>query len=105
MHGFQLTFFTQQDHKQDGLPLAEWLVREARQLKIGGATLVAAAEGYGRDRKLHAARFFELGDQPLEVTLAVTADEAEQLFAHLAEHKVKVFYVKMPIEFGVSGED
>lgn len=46
MQGYQLTFFTQQDRKHGHLPLGEWLVQEARKLDIGGATLIAASEGF-----------------------------------------------------------
>lgn len=104
MNGYQLTFFTQQDRKHDHMPLGEWLVQEARKLGIGGATLIVAAEGFGHDRKLHSANFFELTDQPIEVTMAVNDQEAERMFAHLKKEGVNVFYVKTPIEFGITGE-
>ena len=48
--------------------------------------------------------FFELSDQPLEVTLAVTPDEAEALFALLRAHQVDIFYTLTPIEFGMTSE-
>jgi hypothetical protein len=46
-----------------------------------------------------------LADQPLEVTMAVSAEEAVRLMTRLKQEKVHVFYVKAPIEFGVVGED
>lgn len=104
MKGYQLTFFTQQDRQHNQQPLGEWLLRSAMKLGIGGATLTAAAEGFGRDRKLHAAHFFELADQPVEVTMAVSEQQAERMFEHLRQEGVHVFYVKTPIEFGVTGE-
>jgi PII-like signaling protein len=104
MKGYQLTFFTQQDRQHNQQPLGEWLLRSAMKLGIGGATLTAAAEGFGRDRKLHAAHFFELADQPVEVTMAVSEQQAECMFEHLRQEGVHVFYVKTPIEFGVTGE-
>jgi len=105
MQGFQVTFFTQQDRKHGHQPLGEWLLQEARKLGVGGGTLTAASEGFGHDRKLHSAHFFELSDQPIEVTLAMSAEEAKRLFGCLRDEGVKVFYVKTPIEFGVTGED
>lgn len=104
MNGYQVTFFTQQDRRHGGLPLGDWLVREARELGVGGATLTVAAAGFGHDRRLHSAHFFELTDQPVEVTMALSAVEAERLFARLGEEKIKVFYVKTPIEYGMTGE-
>ena len=105
MRGFQLTFFTQQDHRHKGKPLAHWLIEEARAMGIGGATLVAASEGFGHHRRMHSAHFLELADQPVEVVMAVTEDEADRLFARLKAEKVKLFYTRSPVEFGTTGDD
>jgi PII-like signaling protein len=103
VQGYQLTFFTQQDHQHRGKTLAHWLVEEARAMGIGGATLVAASEGFGHHRRIHSAHFIELADQPLEVVMAVTAEEADRLFTKLRAEKVKLFYTKSPVEFGTTG--
>ena len=105
MQGYQLTFFTQQDHRHRGKSLAHWLVEEARAMGIGGATLVAASEGFGHDRRIHSTFFIELTDQPLEVVMAVTAEEADRLFAKLESEKIRIFYTKTPIEFGTTGQE
>jgi PII-like signaling protein len=104
-HGYQLTFFTQQDHKHRGKPLAHWLVEEARDMGIGGATLVAASESFGHHGRIHSAHFIELADQPVEVVMAVTPEEADRLFARLRAERVKFFYTKVPVEFGTTGEE
>lgn len=104
MQGYQLTFFTQQDRKHGCLPLGEWLVQEARALGVGGATLIAASEGFGHHHRLHSAHFFELADQPIEVTMALNKADVERLFQRLRAEKINVFYVKTPIEFGMTGE-
>jgi PII-like signaling protein len=104
MLGYQLTFFTQQDRSHQGRPVAQWLVEEARAMGIGGATLTPAAEGYGHDRKLRSVHFFELTDQPMQVTMAVSEADATRLFARIKEAGVNVFFVKTPIEFGMTGE-
>jgi len=72
---------------------------------IGGATLVAASEGFGHHRRIHSVHFIELADQPVDVIMVVTADGADRLFAKLDEEKISVFYSKMPIEFGTTGEE
>jgi len=105
MQGYQITFFTQQDRKHGHEPLAQWLMASARQLGIGGATLSASAQGFGHHGHLHSAHFFDLADQPLEITMALGADDAERLFALLKAENVQVFYVKSQIEFGMLGED
>jgi PII-like signaling protein len=105
MQGFQLTFFTQQDRRHGGLPLGEWLLQEARRLGVAGATLIAATEGFGHDRKLHSAHFFELADQPIEIMMAISQEDTDRLFKTLREERIDIFYIKTPIEFGMTGED
>ncbi|MGC3965261.1 MAG: DUF190 domain-containing protein [Rhodocyclaceae bacterium] len=104
MKGFQLIFFTQQNHQHGGLPLCEWLMREARAIGVQGATVMAASEGYGRSLKLHAAHFFELADQPVQVTMLTSEALANTLLHRLREEGLKIFYARVPIEFG-STED
>ena len=104
MQGFQLTFFTQQDRSHQGKPLAHWLLEEARAMGVAGATLLAASEGFGHQGRIHAAHFVELADQPLELVMAVTAEQADRLFEKLELEEIRIFYVKSPIEFGTTGE-
>ncbi len=104
MHGFKLTFYTQQDRRHRGQSLGTWLLHTARELGIGGATLIGAAEGYGHDKKLRSVQFFELSDQPIEVTMALSETEAEQLFARIKSEGLNIFYVLSPIEYGMSSE-
>lgn len=104
MKGYQITFFTQQDHKHKHKPLAEWLMLAARDLGLRGATVSCAAEGFGLHRRIHSAHFFELADQPQEVVMAVTEDEVGRLFDMLEKENVHLFYVKTPVEFGMLGE-
>lgn len=104
MHGYQLTFFTQQDRTHRHLPLAQWLLEEAQKLGVSGATVVPGAQGFGHDRKIRSAHFFELADQPLEVTMAISGADADRLFARLREESLNIFYVKTLIEFGMTGD-
>ncbi len=104
MNGYQLSFFTQQDRRHDSQPLHEWLMQTARALGIAGSTAMPGTVGYGRSGRLHSAHFFELADQPIEVTMAATEEQAAALFARLAQEDVRVFYVKTPVEFGTTGQ-
>ena len=104
MNGYQITFFTQQDKRHHGKPLADWLLHLAQEMGLRGATLISGSEGYGQHGRIHSAHFFELADQPLEVLMAVTAEEAGRLFERLEAEGVHLFYVKTPVEFGTLGE-
>ena len=104
MNGYQITFFTHQGRKHRGRPLADWLVNLAKEMGLHGATLIPGGEGFGHHRRIHSVHFFELADQPLEVVMAVTNEEADRLFERLKAEGVHVFYVKTPVEFGILGE-
>ncbi|MEO8655442.1 MAG: DUF190 domain-containing protein [Ramlibacter sp.] len=103
MNGYQITFFTQQDHRHKGKPIGDWLIRLARELGLRGATLLAAGEGLGHHGRIHSAHFFELADQPLEVVMALSVEETDRLFERLKTEVVHLFYVKVAVEFGTLG--
>lgn len=103
MNGYQVTFFTQQDHRHKGKPVGDWLVHLAKELGLRGATLTAAGEGFGHRGRIHSVHFFELADQPVEVVMALTVEESERLFARLKAEQVRLFYVKAAVEFGTLG--
>lgn len=104
MNGYQITFYTQQDRIHDRQPLPQWLVEAARRLGVRGATLSGAIEGLGHDGTTHAINLFDLSDQPVQVTLVVTAEEADRLFAYLQQERVVAFYTKLALEFGTLGQ-
>lgn len=90
MRGWQLTFYTQQGRSHGTRSIAEWLVAEAKALGISGATMSTAQGGYGRDGRLHWANFFELSEQPLEVTMALSDEAAERLLARIAAEGLRI---------------
>ena len=100
MNGYQITFFTRQDRRHKGKQMGEWLVQLVRELGLRGASLHYGGESVGRNGRLHSAHFFELADQPVEVLIAATAEEADRLFERLKAEGVRLFYVKTPVEFG-----
>ncbi|WP_374509799.1 DUF190 domain-containing protein, partial [Niveibacterium sp.] len=104
MQGVLLNFYTEQNRKHHGRPLAEWLLDEARRLGVSGATLLHAAEGFGRAGRLHAAHFFELADQPVEVSMAVSPEDADRMMARVREEGIKLFYMRIPVEFGSTAD-
>ncbi|KFL34610.1 MULTISPECIES: DUF190 domain-containing protein [unclassified Sulfurospirillum] len=101
MKGFQLVFSTLQSRKHpNGEPISQWLMEIAEKIGIKGITVLHAAQGVGRDGKLHSSNFFELADEPLEIIMNVNETECEKLFALLNEEKLGLFYTKTAIEFG-----
>ena len=104
MKGYQLSFLTVQGHRHGGKTVAEWLLNLAMEMGLRGATAIAGSEGFGKHGRIHSAHFFELSDQPIEVVMAATEEEADALLERIRKENVHVFYVKAPVEFGVIGE-
>jgi len=105
MQGFQITFFTRLDQKHGNDMLSEWLMFSARDLGINGATIFAASEGFGRDKKIHSGHFFELGDQPQEIVITASEEQITKLFNLIKAEKINIPYIKTPVEFGTTGEN
>lgn len=104
MNGYQISFFTVQGHRHKGKPVGDWLVQLAKEMGLGGATLIPAGEGFGHHRRIHSVHFVELTDQPLEVVMIIANDEADRLFERLKHEGVRLFYAKTPAEYGVLGD-
>ena len=82
MNGTYLKFYVHEHRRHHGILLYEWLLHGV----------------------LHKDHFFELaGNLPVEVVFAVSDQEAEQLLEVIEKEKVRVFYLKMPVEYGVIG--
>jgi PII-like signaling protein len=105
MNGYQLTFYTEQNKRHGHQTVCEWLLHEVRSLGIHGATVINCAEGIGHAGARHAAHILRLTDQPQQIILAVTEEEAERLLERVRAERVHIFYMRSPVEFGVIGED
>ncbi|WP_028217734.1 DUF190 domain-containing protein [Paraburkholderia oxyphila] len=104
MKGSQLTLYAaNQSHRIKHLTVVDWLLDEARQAGIIGATVVEIAEGVDARGKYHAARFFELVDQPVAVTLIAADERIDAMLARVREGGIRLFYTRAPIEFDTLG--
>jgi len=104
MQGYFVIFFTQQSREHDGLPVATWIVKEARHLGVRGATLFSGSEGFGHDGRFHSNNFFDLEDPPVQVALALTQNECDKLMARFKKTGLRVFFTKSEIEFGFTSD-
>jgi len=103
VNGYQISFFTVQDHRHNGKPVGDWLVHVAKEMGLRGATLIAGSEGFGHHRRMHSVHFIELTEQPQEVVMIVTGEESDRLLERLNREGVRLFYAKTPVEFGTTG--
>jgi len=102
--GSQLTLYANRGQRKGGRTVIEWILDTAKEAGVHGATVVESSEGVDSRGRFHAARFFELVDEPAVVV--VVADDAaiDTLIAKLGEGGVKLFYTRAPIEFGHLGD-
>lgn len=103
MQGICLKIFVSESQRHHGKLLFEWLLEQAKGMGIGGATAIRAIAGFGRHGRLHEEAFFELaGDLPVEVKFLVSEEQAERLLALLRDENLRLFYARMPAEYGIS---
>lgn len=98
--GYQLEFFMEQNERHGKKALYQWLIDVAKEHGVTGATAFTGSLGFGEHRFIHSAHFFELLDQPIQITMIVTEEESEKLLNFLATQEVDLFYVKLPAVFG-----
>jgi PII-like signaling protein len=104
MQAICLKLFVTENQKHGGQLLHEWLLEQAKRLGVPAGSVFRAIEGYGRHGSLHKETFFELaGDLPLEVEFVLSAEQAESLLMLLRRENLKLFYVKLPAEYGATG--
>lgn len=87
------------------MTVVDWLLDEAKRTGIVGATVIEVAEGVDAKGKYHAARFFELADQPVAVTLIADDASIDALLARLRDGGVRLFYTRAPIEYDTLGTE
>jgi PII-like signaling protein len=104
MQGSQLTVFAAttgpRKHHQTTVG---WILDEARQAGIHGATVVDVSECVDVHGKYHAARFVELADQPVAITLAGESERVDALLDRLRHGSVPLFYTRCAVDYEVLG--
>ena len=102
--GYQVTFFTQHDRKHGDKRLADWLMETLEAMGVSGATMMACAEGLGHDHQFHTYHFLSAQDQPIEISMVVSAADCARVFERLDnEEGLALFYARTPVEFGTAG--
>lgn len=105
MNGSQLTFYTERNRHHGHRTVCEWLLEQTRELGIRGVTVIPCSQGVGHTGDHHAAHALRLADQPQQIIVATTDDDAERLLGAVRTANVHVFYVRTVVEFGWLGVD
>jgi PII-like signaling protein len=106
MEGSFLRFYVHERQRHHGILLWDWLLEKASKIGIRGGSAFRAMGGFGRHHKVHEDHFFELaGTLTVEVEFIVTDEEVTQLLDLIREEKIRVFYARIPAEFGIINPD
>lgn len=106
VQGEFLRLYVLEKQSHQGVLLWEWLLDKANKLGIRGGSAFRTIGGFGRRHDLHESRFFDLaGHTGVEVEFIVTPDERKRLIELIQGEKVRVFYARIPVHFGVINPD
>lgn len=76
--GYLLRIFIGESDRYQGKPLYEWLVLQAREAGLAGATVLRGIEGFGAHSRLHTAKILRLSeDLPIVVEIVDALDKIE----------------------------
>jgi PII-like signaling protein len=105
MQGSQLTVFAAKTApRKHHRTTVDWILDEARQAGIQGATVIEVSECVDVQGRYHAARFLELADQPRAITLAGANACVDALLERLRQGGVRLFYTRCAVEYEVVGD-
>lgn len=77
--GSLLRIFIGESDKHDGMPLYEWIVRQARELGLAGATVLRGIEGFGAHSRIHTTKLLRLSeDLPIVIEIIDTQEKIER---------------------------
>jgi hypothetical protein len=82
--GCLLRVFVGEDDRHDGKPLYEWLVLQARERGLAGATVLRGLMGFGAHSRLHTFRIERLSlDLPVVIEIVDTRAKLEAFLAEI----------------------
>ena len=88
-NGKLLRIFIGESDKHDGLPLYEWIIKKAREMKMVGATVFRGIEGFGAKSHLHTAKILRLSqDLPILIEL-IDVEEKIDKFVEIIDPVIK----------------
>ncbi len=79
--GQLLRIFIGEGNRHEGRPLYEWIVMQAKQAGLAGATVLRGVMGFGANSRIHTSKIMRLSeDMPIIIEIV---DTAEKLAAFL----------------------
>lgn len=82
--GCLLRIFIGESDRHENQPLYEWLIRQAREHGLAGATVLRGMAGFGAHSRVHTAKIMRLSqDLPIVVEIVDTAERIETFITHM----------------------
>lgn len=76
--GHLLRIFIGESDKHEGVPLYEWIVRQARARGLAGTTVLRGIEGFGAHSRVHTAKILRLSlDLPIVIEIVDSKEKIE----------------------------
>ena len=76
--GHLLRIFIGESDRHEGKPLHEWIIRQAREYGLAGATVIRGMEGFGAHSRIHHAQLLRLSeDLPLIIEIVDIKEKIE----------------------------
>jgi len=77
-NGKLLRIFVGESDQHGGMSLYEWIVRQAREHGLAGATVLRGLEGFGARSRLHTSKVLRLSsDLPIVIEIIDTEEKIE----------------------------
>jgi uncharacterized protein len=86
--GCLLRIFIGESDRHEGRPLYEWLVLQAREAGLAGATVLRGIEGFGAHSRLHTAKILRLSEDLPIVVEIVDSEEKIEAFLPIVDHAI-----------------
>jgi len=80
--GILLRILIGESDRCHGLPLYEWIVKQARESGMAGATVLRGMMGFGAHSRMHTAKILRLSqDLPIVIEIVDTPEKVEAFIA------------------------
>lgn len=98
--GCLLRIFIGESDKHGGMALYEWIVEQARERGLAGATAVRGIAGFGAHHRIHTAKVLRLSlDLPIVIEIADIDDRVREFLAFIEPALHDGLATIEPIEF------
>ena len=82
--GQLLRIFIGEGNRHQGRPLYEWIVLQAKQRGLAGATVLRGMMGYGANSRIHTSKILRLSeDLPVIIEIVDTPDKLTAFLSHI----------------------